>query len=190
MQELGGTAHTLEELPELLATADSAIVAVEAPQSVVRAEHFTRVMLARRQRPMVLVDISVPRGIEAALRNESDLYVADMEDLDVIVAAHRAGRAQAADAAALILVAEVQKFYGLRAVQGLKPQVLGMVERFESVRSELVASQGGKLSLERFSEVLTQRLQDEALRVLKSGAREGVATDSLLLRYKNHSNEP
>ena len=189
-RELGGTAHGLEELAVLLADCDVAIVAVEASQPVVRAEHFAGAKLGRRQRPMVLVDISVPRGIEAALRDATDLFVANMDDLESIVATHRVGRAQAADAAALILVAEVEKFHGLRAVQALKPQVLALLERFDGVRRELLASQGSRVSLERFSELLTQRLQEEALRVLKTGARDGAAEDSLLARYKNHAQEP
>ncbi len=188
--ELGGTAHRLEELAVLLADCDVAIVAVEAPQPVVRAEHFADAKLGRRQRPMVLVDVSVPRGIEAALRDASDLFVANMDDLESIVATHRTERSQSADAAALILVAEVEKFHGLRAVQALKPQVLALLERFDGVRRELLTSQGSRVSLERFSELLTQRLQEEALRVLKSGARDGAAEDSLLARYKNHAQEP
>lgn len=186
-EEMGGSAHTLEELPDLLARADVALVAVEAPEPVVQAAHF--VNFQRRQHPLVLLDISVPRGVDPALRQQRDLFLADMDDLESIVRGHRRGRRKAAEDAALILVAEVGKFEQRQALAVLKPRVVALVRRFEEIRAEALRAEAGRGDATRFSELLTQRLLDEALQALRGGLREEGAGEDLLARYKSHIGE-
>ncbi len=185
--EMCGTAHTLEELPGLLARADVVVVAVEAPEPVLRAAHFEH--FPRRQHPLVLLDISVPRGVDPALREQRDLFLADMDDLETIVRGHRRGRRKAAEDAALILVAEVGKFEQRQALAVLKPRVVALVRRFEEVRAETLSTEAGRGDSARFSEMLTQRLLDEALQALRGGVREEGPGEDLLARYKSHIGE-
>lgn len=185
--EIGGSAHSLEELPSLLARADVTLVAVDAPEPVVSVGHFRD--FPRRQHPLVLLDISVPRGVDPAIRRQNDVFLADMDDLQSVVRSSRRGRRKAAEDAALILVAEVDKFVQRQALHTLKPRVVEMVRCFEEIRADTLRTEAGRVDAARFSELLTQRLLDEALQALRGGVKTQGTGDELLARYKSHVGE-
>ncbi len=81
----GGEACGMEDLPRALAQADIVIASAAAPHPVVRAERVRRV-LARRRRPLFLIDIGLPRNVEPGVGRLAGAYLYDLDALETVVA--------------------------------------------------------------------------------------------------------
>ncbi|MBA3341696.1 MAG: glutamyl-tRNA reductase [Gemmatimonadaceae bacterium] len=89
----GGAARRLEELEPVLADVDAAIFAIAATGAVVDAESVRRVLDARAGRPLVLIDVSLPRNVDPAVRTVPGARLVDIDELGPHVARLHADRA-------------------------------------------------------------------------------------------------
>lgn len=191
--ELGVEAAPLERLAELAQAADVIVTSVEDAPNLLRAEHFAARRLKRRDRPLVLVDLSVPRAVAPDLATLNNVLCYDLDDLARIVGENRAERQRAAEEAAPILLAEVHKFLGLRTYASFSTSIARLRQRFDETReTELDECAGGKSSPEllRLAHRLTRRLLDVALEQLKENARDSVPTESLDRAYQRFLENP
>ena len=83
--EVGGTAQTLDALPRLTAEADVILVSTGAPNFVLTGEMVRAVSKQRRYRPLLVVDISVPRNADPDIAEMPDCYLYDVDDLANVV---------------------------------------------------------------------------------------------------------
>ena len=67
-QRFGGTAVRLEDLPEQLAVADIVVSSTNSPHHIVEREELEQVMPRATERPLLLIDLAVPRDIEPSCR--------------------------------------------------------------------------------------------------------------------------
>ena len=81
----GGEACGMQDLPRALVQADIVIASAAAPHAVVRADRVRRV-LARRSRPLFLIDIGLPRNIEPGVGRLPGAYLYDLDALETVVA--------------------------------------------------------------------------------------------------------
>ena len=88
----GGRAIPFELLDDYLAKADIVISSTSAPHLVVHAAAVRRAIEARRGRPMLMVDIAVPRDIDPAAAQVKDVYVYSIDDLQRIASENLAKR--------------------------------------------------------------------------------------------------
>jgi len=186
-EELHGEAAALDRLPELLRGADLVLCCVEGAPGIVHADLFDRRALARRDRPMVVVDLSVPRAVAPEVERLRNVFSYDLDDLAQVVDKNRSERQRAGEESAPILLAEVHKFLGLRTYAVFAPGIERMRERFDAVREqELDAASAGVSSPEilRLAHKLTAHLLDVALDELKQGAREVVAPETVDEAYQ------
>jgi glutamyl-tRNA reductase len=100
-----------------LADADLVVSAVDQPPAWLQPEPLARLLRARR-RPIVLVDLAVPRALERSLGDLDGAYLCDTEDLERVMRASQAERAEAVRAAERIVDAEVSRAHGLAAAVG------------------------------------------------------------------------
>jgi glutamyl-tRNA reductase len=185
-REFGGEARSLDDLGLVLPDMNLSVVSVDASEPIVRPAHLDPVRLRRHDRPPVLIDISMPRGVDPALKNHPDLLVHDLDDLDAIVARHLRERKAEIEAAGRIVVEETHKWFVLRTYAAFKPAITGLMDRFEEIRRDLLAEAGlDGGDAESFSIKLTRRLLDEALGTLKEGARKSVSEEHLDRRYRS-----
>ena len=86
-------------------------------------------MRERRGRPMLLIDLAVPRSIEPAVNDLDGVYLFDVDDLDGVIAENRGARATEALRAETIVDAEVEAFW--RWLQGLDvvPTIVALREQ-------------------------------------------------------------
>jgi glutamyl-tRNA reductase len=77
----GGVAYSLDELPEALCMADVVISATSANEPIIDAVMLARVMAQRSQRPLVLIDLAVPRDIDPAVKLLPSVQLYDVDDL-------------------------------------------------------------------------------------------------------------
>jgi len=105
-----GRATGLSRSHEELVEADVAITATATSHHVLTAEAIAHLMKARRQRPLFLVDLGVPRNIEPATSALENVYLYDIDDLQSVVADHRQEREQAVAQATAIVQRKVHHF--------------------------------------------------------------------------------
>lgn len=113
---VGGKVHPFEDLEGALARADIVIASTGARQPVLTRKLIERVQRKRRGRLLFLIDIAVPRDVEAGCAEISDVFVADIDDLQKLADEHRDGRRGEADRAEVMVEQEVARF--LEAYRG------------------------------------------------------------------------
>jgi glutamyl-tRNA reductase len=84
-QEFGGKAIRFDDCLEAMIEADIVVSSTGCPHTILHRADVARVMPARRNRPLVLIDIAVPRDIAADVQEVGNVYLYDVDDLDVIV---------------------------------------------------------------------------------------------------------
>ena len=89
----------LKSLPGQLHRADIVITSTGASETIISAKHLKKASRARRRRPIFIVDIAVPRDVDPAAAQLSDIYLYSIDDLQNVIAQHRDQRSQAAEQA-------------------------------------------------------------------------------------------
>ncbi len=84
-QEFGGRAVPFDQLQAALAEADIVVSSTGCPHTILRRSDLATVMPARRNRPLFLIDIAVPRDIEADVQDLSGVYLYNVDHLEAIV---------------------------------------------------------------------------------------------------------
>ena len=185
--ELGGRAFGLDDLTGLVAESDVVVTCIEGTGSEVGVEAFDRRALRRRDRPLLAIDLSVPRAIDRRVAKLPNVLLYDLDDLQRVVATNRVGRDDALEESSGILVAELHKFLALRAYASFTPAITAMRERFEKVRDEVLDSVAGARSDKKdlqLAHEMCRKLLDVALDQMKEGARATSSEDAIHREYR------
>jgi glutamyl-tRNA reductase len=91
-QRFGGEAARWEQLPEQLQAADIVVSATNSPHHIVERDGLEQVMETRSGRPLLMVDIAVPRDIEPECREVAGVSLHDIDDVQQIVERNASGR--------------------------------------------------------------------------------------------------
>ncbi len=109
-EEVGGTSMGWHQLAEGLGWADAIITATGAPHTVIYSDEVQESMNSRPNRPLLIVDIAVPRDVDVAVGNLSGVQRFDIDDLQSIVDSNTAQREAAVPQVEAIIDQEVQLF--------------------------------------------------------------------------------
>src|SRR5436190_9309906 len=91
-QRFGGRAVRFEELPEQMVKADIVLASTSSPHHVIEPEALAEVLRAREGRPLLLIDLAVPRDIHPDCREVPGASLYDMDDLQALVERNASGR--------------------------------------------------------------------------------------------------
>jgi glutamyl-tRNA reductase len=128
----------LDGLPVALEQADLIVTATGAPATVIRADPLHRALAGRGGRPLVLVDLAVPRDVDPDAAGLPDVHVIDIGALRARVAAHGETTAQELEHGRAIVDEEVRRYVVRRRADGLAPLIRAIRGRGdEIVRGEL-----------------------------------------------------
>ena len=117
-REFNGAAISLPEIAGHLAEADIVISSTASPLPILGKGTVERALKTRRHRPMLLVDIAVPRDIEPEVGDLDDIYLYAVDDLKDIIEEGLRTRQEAAKQAEEIIAVQVSQFMGwLRSLQ-------------------------------------------------------------------------
>jgi glutamyl-tRNA reductase len=83
--EFGGRAVRLEDSAAAMAGADILVSSTGSPDMVLRRADVARILPARGDRPLVIVDIAVPRDIDPAVAELPNVFLYDIDDLQAVV---------------------------------------------------------------------------------------------------------
>jgi len=131
-----------EELPR----ADIVITSSGAPHYILTREDMRKVIAARRNRPVFLIDIAVPRNVEPAVNELDNVFLYDIDDLQEVVDENLKARMQEAEEAEAIVEEEVKRMVSRLRVQEVKPTIVSLQQRLEAVRRAELERLGGKLA--------------------------------------------
>ncbi len=138
-QRFGGGAVRFEELPEQLELADIVVSATNSPHHIVERDDVAAVMATREGRPLLLVDIAVPRDIEPACREIAGVSLHDIDDVQQIVERNAGGREAEARRAERIIEAEQDRFERWLASLEVVPTIASLRERADEVVRRVLA---------------------------------------------------
>jgi glutamyl-tRNA reductase len=135
---LEGIAVPWKTFGDAIATADIVVTATGAAAPVLDAARVREIMRPRRQRPLFIIDIAVPRDVEAAAGDLDQVFLYNIDDLQAVVKENLAHRQAELDRAEVIVNEEASKFGTWLHAREVVPTIVALRERFESIRrSEL-----------------------------------------------------
>jgi len=129
-----GTAIRFEDLFDHIDKADVIISSTGAAHFVVRRDQVQQLLAARKNRPMVFVDIAVPRDIDPGINELGNAFVYDIDDLGQVAYANRQHREREAVWAERIIDEEVRKTVRRLASRNLAPTIVALEERLNCIR--------------------------------------------------------
>lgn len=186
------TAHGLDELGARVQAADLAFFCVDNAPDLVRPSTFDRRALAKRDQPLVLIDLSVPRAVSVDVRGLDGVLSYDLDALLPIVEEHRTGREAALEEVGSILVGEVHKFLSLRTYASFSPAIDGLRTRFTAEREAIIDrvtdGQATPRELE-LAHAMEKQLLGLALGQMKESARHARSEDALDRLYRRFVDE-
>jgi glutamyl-tRNA reductase len=178
-QRFGGRAVRIEALPEQMAGADIVVSSTSSPHHVIEREELAEVMTIRGGRPLLLIDLAVPRDIHPSCREVAAVSLYDMDDLQSLVERNVSGREGEARRADTILRAELARFDRWLAAQDVTPTISALRERADDVVERVLAenehrweslSDGDRERLRAAARAIASRLLHEPTLRLKRAA--------------------
>jgi glutamyl-tRNA reductase len=130
----GAEALALEAVETELAGADVLVSSTSAPGHVLERANVERALAKRRGRPLLLIDLAVPRDLDPAIHELDGCYLYDIDDLEAIVSETLAGRRGEAARAEAIVAAEAEKFREWHASLDVVPAIASLRARAEEIR--------------------------------------------------------
>ena len=140
----GGSAVAFDELPEALAKADIVVAATASPHVLLEARELSEVMEAREQRPLLLIDLAVPRDIDAAVAEIAGVSLHDIDDLEAVIARNRRVRQAEARKAEGIIEEEIQHFAAWLGSLEVLPTLAALRAKSTEIAEQIVRENSGK----------------------------------------------
>ena len=141
-----GTAVKFDRLEEYLLKTDIVISSTGAPHCVIRYDTVKKAMRLRKNRPLFLIDIAVPRDIEQEINNLSNVYLYDIDDLQKVVENTLEERKEEISKVKKIIREEQKKFSSWSSSRDVFPVIKSLKEKAEEVRKEEIEKTLKKLS--------------------------------------------
>ena len=143
-QRFGGEAVRFDDLPGELVQSDIVVSSTGSPHQIVGREEMELVSHQREGRPLVLIDIAVPRDIEPSVRDLPGVVLYDMDDLQREVARNLSGREAEARRAWTILDEEVERFSRWLASLDVVPTISALRERGEHIVEQVLGENSAR----------------------------------------------
>ena len=130
----GASAAPWDDLDAALGGGDIVITATGAAAPILTKARIEATMRSRRNRPLFIIDIAVPRDVEAAAGEIEQVFLYNIDDLQATVRENLARRAGEVAHAESIVGEEVEKFALWVRSRGAVPTIVALRQHFESVR--------------------------------------------------------
>jgi glutamyl-tRNA reductase len=136
--EINAHAVGLSDLDKELAQADIVISCTGSPTPLLSKLAVETAIRARRRRPIFMVDMAVPRDIEAEVADLEDVYLFSIDDLQQLVDENMQQREVAAGGARLVIAEEVNRFLTESRAQDAGPAIRALRQQAEGIRQQTV----------------------------------------------------
>jgi glutamyl-tRNA reductase len=151
-RELAGrfqaSAHALDELSDLLVLSDVVLTCIGGERPWITHAMVRDALHRRRERPLFVIDIGVPRNVEAAVNRLDNAYLYDLDDLSSLAEANAEERRRETLVAEAIVLEEQQRFDGWLAALEAVPTIRRLRSRAETIRRDELERALGRLELD------------------------------------------
>ena len=135
-----------EEITGHLATADVVVTATGSASPIVTRGHVDTAMRPRRDRPLFIIDIGLPRDVDPTAADIEQVFLYNIDDLRTIVRENLARRQSQLDRAEQMVHEEVDRFMVWLQSRAAIPTVVALRRRFESIRQSELTRLESKLA--------------------------------------------
>ncbi|MBM3774699.1 MAG: glutamyl-tRNA reductase, partial [Acidobacteria bacterium] len=129
-----GTPVEYTRFPAMLPEADIVIASSGAPHYTLTREDVSRAIAARRNRPMFLIDIAVPRNLDPAVNEVDNVFLYNIDDLEQVVSANLRERMKEAEYAERIVDEELERTMARLRAEEVTPDIVRLQEQLEAIR--------------------------------------------------------
>lgn len=143
-QRFGGHVVALDALPEQFERADIVVASTSSPHALVEAAALEQVMEIRDHRPLLLIDIAVPRDIEPACGDLDGVTLYDIDDLQGVVDHTMSSRTTEAQVAEAIVEEEIKRFAHWMGQQDVRPTIAALREHGRDIVEQVLAENAGR----------------------------------------------
>jgi glutamyl-tRNA reductase len=140
----GGSSLSFDELPIALEQADIVVAATASPHLLLEAPALAEVMAARQGRPLLLIDLAVPRDIDSAVQQLDGVSLYDIDDLEAVIARNRSVRQAEARKAEGIIEQEIQQFAAWLGSLEVQPTLSSLRARATEIAEQVIRENEGK----------------------------------------------
>ena len=162
----------LADIPSVIAQADLVLCSIDSTAPVLTYQVQAKA-LAKRDRPLLIIDISVPRCVESRLGRLPNVFLKNIDDLNTMVSRNIEHRQSEIPAAQAIVKHHVQQFGRWLDSLQVAPTIKLLRRHFEQLRQDQIARYGQKFALteqqelEQFAKSLSGKMLHRPLQFLK-----------------------
>ena len=183
--EVKGYAVDLTALDKELAAADIVVSCTASTQPLVTETAVAAAIRTRRHRPILMVDLAVPRDIDPAVANLGDVYLFSIDDLQQLIDENRQLRELAAGDARTLLDQEVARFLADTRAHDAAPAIRVLRESADAIRQQtveqakrmLAAGKSSNEVIDFLANTLTNRLLHTPTQALRQAAESAESAD-------------
>jgi glutamyl-tRNA reductase len=188
-QRFGGSVVGLDGLPEQLTRADIVLSSTASPHPIVGREELAEVMRQRDGRPLLLIDIAVPRDIDPGCSELEGVSLYDIDDLQTVLARNLDTRASEVPRAQEIVEEEILRFARWLGQLDVLPTVSALREHGAALVEQVIAENDGRWEsasprdlarVEAIARAVMSRLLHEPTIRLRSHGERGHASIELV----------
>jgi glutamyl-tRNA reductase len=181
-ERFGGSVSSLHDLPDRLVEADIVVASTSSPHPIIGVDELALVMREREGAPLLLIDIAVPRDVEAACAELEGVTLYDIDDLQAVVARNRQVREDERAQAEAVVEDEIQRFARWMGTLDVMPTIAALREHGDAIVEQVLAENEGRWEsasprdrarIEALARSLMARLLHEPTIRLKSVDRDG-----------------
>jgi len=169
-----GQASGLAKLDEHLVAADIVISSTGSAHPIITRERFEHLVKQRRYRPIFIIDIAMPRDVEAAVGLIENVYLYNIDDLQQVVSDTQAQRAGAVEAARKIVDEQLEDFVTWHRTRELGPLIDQLYKRYHQVAQDEVSRTVNKFC--QISEQEREHLEELARRIVNKLLHDPIQT--------------
>ncbi|MEM6985406.1 MAG: glutamyl-tRNA reductase [Pseudomonadota bacterium] len=182
-ERFDAAAIALEDLEAHLPKADIVIASTASPRPIFGKGAVETALRLRKRRPMLMVDLAVPRDIEPEVAQLDDVFLYTVDDLAQIIDAGQQARRDAAEAGEYIVERETDVFMQWLAERAAVNPIISLRDQATEIERAALAQAARRLRagqnpediMAQLARSLTNKLLHAPLSELRSAARDGDA---------------
>jgi glutamyl-tRNA reductase len=181
-KRFGGRPVQLDQLQSELPEADVLLASVQVSEPLIVRATVERALAERHGRPLLVIDLGLPRNVDAGIAELDNLYLYNLDDLEELAERGRVRRREAVRASERIILEELERFERWRATLGVAPTIQDLMAEAEALAraeaqrtlSRLPATDPAtEAAIRRLAEDIVHKLLHRPLVRLRSAAADG-----------------
>jgi glutamyl-tRNA reductase len=187
--EFNGTSAAFEQLAECLTKADIVITSTGASYPIITRQAFEPLLKQRRYRPIFIIDLAVPRDVEASVGELENVYLYNVDDLQHVVSKTQSQRTDAVESARAIVAQQVDDFLAWHRTRQMGPAIDRLYKRYHALAQEELNRTLNKLPqisdperehLAELTRRIVNKLLHDPITALRSGGDQHTSVASYL----------